>query len=260
MRRRRLSARHRRWALIATAILTACLVSWGVGLSGVNGVKQFHVEAVTDIQPGGVEFRADTPDVRIRPSKDGRVHVSAHGQYSGAKPVATASEDSGSSLVVVDCYAEPSRDCVLSVDVQIPPDAPLRARTSDGPLDVADLRGPLNVNTDSGPVTLTRVSGSVQVNTLSGATHGTGLSGQRFTVSSRSGPVSLGLTAVPASVRIDSGDSQTSLTVPAARYRVLASSGKGSRSIKVDRSASAFAELDLTTSGASIRVRTSNRS
>lgn len=248
--------RHRKTMLLTGLIVATCLLSWIVGLPGVGGVKQFREAGVIAAQPGGVELRADTSRVRIRPSTDGKIHVSARGEYAGARPLLALTTDGGSVLVVVDCFAEPTRKCDLAVDLQVPPDASLRAKTSSGTLDVAGLAATSSLRSDSGPLILNNLTGSVIVETLSGTTRGADLSGRRYTVTSRTGSVSLALTRVPASVKIDSGRGQTSLVVPPATYRVSASSGGASSNIGVPSSATAFPQLSLTSSDAPIRVRT----
>lgn len=247
--------RHRKTLLVVGLIAATCLLSWVIGLPGVGGVKQFREAGVIAGQPGGVEFRADTSSVRVRPSTDGKVHVSVRGEYSGARPMLALTTEEGSVLVVVDCYAEPTRQCELAVDLSVPPAAALRAKTSSGPLDVAGLAGQLSLRTDSGPVTLRNLSGSVIVNTLTGSTVGNGLSGRRYTVTSHDAPVTLALTAVPASARINSGSGPASLVVPGVTYRINSSSGSAPTSITVPRSATAFPQLTVTTDNAPIRIR-----
>lgn len=224
--------KHRKTLLIAGIIAMTCVASWIIGLGWFGGEKQFRGEDSIAAVARGVEFRTDTPQVKVRPSPDGRVHLSIRGTYSGATPFMALTVEDERVLAVVNCFEEPLRECDLTVDLLVPPDLPLQAKSSSGMLDVAQLDSRLHLRSDSGQLTLTQLSNSVVVETLTGQVTGRGLSGPRFTVTGRQSPVSLALTEAPASISVNTGaESPVRLSMPPGRYRLDVDAGAGEVSL-----------------------------
>ncbi|MGK2854723.1 MAG: hypothetical protein ACSLE3_11590, partial [Microbacteriaceae bacterium] len=219
--------RHRRTIIALTLVALVCLTAWAVGLPAATGVAHYAVSDSVPATAAGIEYRGDTANVVISPATDNRVSIRVSGTYSGARPTLSVREESGRTLVMINCYSEPTRVCDLDATITAPAERALVARTQQGALEVDRIDGPLVLRSESAPITLRRVSGPVMAYTLTGPVNGVDLRSPRVAVRSTGGSVTAAFSAAPKSVSVVTGNADVSVDVPvmAPAYRVSIETG-----------------------------------
>lgn len=137
------------------------------------------------------------------------------------------------------------------VIAEVPTQADLEARTSDGALKVSGVHGNVELHTSDGAVGVEDVSGAVRLTASDGAIHMRNLSG---TVESRSSDGAVAIQGRFTGLQVHAGDGSVDVTVADGSQLTTASRVEASDgSVKIHLPRSLKADLDVHTSDGSIK-------
>ncbi|PID54370.1 MAG: hypothetical protein CSB46_02960 [Micrococcales bacterium] len=252
-----MTARRRRTLVALVLVAAVCLVVWAAGLPSVRGIDAYWADDSAPVTRAGVEFRGDTAAVTITPATDGRVSVRATGRYSGSRPRVSVTEDRNRMLVIVECFAEPTRLCELEAEVRMPPQLSLLATTRGGPMRVEGLTAPVILNSESAPVVASSLSGAVQVRTMSGPFTAERLHSSRVAVRSDSGAVTAQFNRAPSSLSVATGQVPVRMIIPRADggYRLSIDSGGAPNSVALTEQPDSPRRIAVRTTGGEVLLQ-----
>lgn len=229
------------------------VIAAGLGVSalGACGLAPETARDTADV-PGritSVQLDNDAGSVTLRGATGtDRVTVRRTVEYRGDKPDGRTYALTGGVLTLRGCGDE----CAVSYTVDLPAGLPVEGRNTAGTVQLSDV-GKVAVTTSAGAIELDGASGPVDVRTSSGRIDGTGLAGGSIIARTSNGAIDLTATK-PSDVRAESSNGAISLTVPKDRYRLLADTDNGDKTVGVTNDPSAAHRLDLSTSNGDIDV------
>ncbi|MFK0256754.1 DUF4097 family beta strand repeat-containing protein [Streptomyces sp. NPDC090445] len=246
---RRFPSRSLRAAVVASAgvlLLSACVLDdRPVTLSDDAEVTEAVTAVeVPDARSGSVEVVPGTgPGVRLHRTV----------RYRGDTEPVPGRQLSQGRLVLTDGCA---KDCRTDWRLEVPAGATVKLAGSSGSLTVTGVAA-ADLTSTSGDVRAEGVTGPLRVRTTSGSVTATGLTGPSADAVASSGNVRLEFAKGPGSVSAESTTGDVTLRLPAAPYRVEASTDSGRRDVSVPTDPAAAARLTARTSSGDIRVSAS---
>src|SRR6202035_272097 len=106
---------------------------------------------------------------------------------------------------------------------------------------------------EGGGVEASGVTGALNVNTGAGSLSASNLPTPSAAVRGEGGGVSLGSLTAPASVRVDTGGGDASLSVPGGTYAVTADTGGSQESVLIATSPGAANSISVNTEGGNLQ-------
>jgi hypothetical protein len=159
----------------------------------------------------------------VRASQDGRVHVSGHGSYVGAKPTLAADTSGGLTAITESgCATGWFERCWLDVTVALPAPLPLRVHSGIGSISASGLSGPLDLVTTFGDIDTTGTRGRLDLRSIGGTVRAFAVTSDQVRIATRSGDVELTFLRPPNSVRATTAHGNVGVGVPVqgVSYRV----------------------------------------
>jgi len=218
-----------------------------------RGTSPVHIRY--DLAAGrNVVITVPEADFTLRPSTDGRVHITATGSYAGSRPTLLAR--ASNAVTTIDgrgCYAPAVwfRRCSLDVTVAIPQTSQVRVDTSNGDISAAGLTGALDLGTTNGNIHTSGTQAGLHLRSGNGNIQVLAATSQQATAHSTNGNISMAFTRSPATITATSTNGNINVGVPTTGVsyflNVHTSNGTNSSSVDSDR-----------TSGRTITARTTN--
>ncbi|MFG3285226.1 DUF4097 domain-containing protein [Streptomyces sp. NPDC048111] len=148
------------------------------------------------------------------------------------------------------------RTCKADLDLAVPAGVRLTVHTGSGDLKIRDLTGSVDVHSGSAAIKLYGLSGPVRAKVGSGELQARQLTSPDVSLRTGSGSIDASFAAAPRQVKADTGSGSVSVTVPeGARYRVVGTTGSGSRSIQEELpDATSPRTLDVSSGSGSVSV------
>lgn len=229
-------------------ILGAAAVFLGLSLRGTA------INATQEVAAGTrVSVNLRNAEINLRPSTDGRVHVTAEGSYLGEEPVVTA-KTSGevTSIAGRGCENHWFGRCELQVTVALPEALRVTVLGSNGAVTATGLIGPLDLETTNGRIDVNGASRRLELKSTNGAIRLREATSPRVSATTSNGSVDLDFARAPVSVEATSSNGAVTVRVPVrgVTYFVDVRTTNGAittNSVPSDRAA-----------GRTITVRTSN--
>jgi len=198
-----------------------------IGVAMLAGAAMGRAEEVAKTYPvsGHVKMRVETDDGAVRVSTGDIKQVEIRVVYSGYKDLRVNMEQNGDTVEVL---AKTSggwgwhwgaNHTALRVEVHMPKDADLYARTGDGSVEADSISGNVDVTTGDGHITVQGAKGNIRFHTGDGHIEARGLDGS---VDASSGDGHINVEGRFDSLRIKTGDG--SVTARAGAGSKMASS------------------------------------
>ncbi|MDZ7915872.1 MAG: DUF4097 family beta strand repeat-containing protein [Rhodococcus sp. (in: high G+C Gram-positive bacteria)] len=249
----------RRFVAIAGALTTVLLVSLLAGSTLVYafGVPKWQDFRTTTTRESSSSLAVLTEsgdiDVRLQPSTDGQVHVTAEGRYRGDPPsVDFASDDS----LIAHCPDLGFARCDLTVTVELPPDTSLTVETRAGSVEASDLSGRIRVTSYVGDVTLRRHSGDITTRTTVGRINVSAESADPIDAQSTVGDIRISAESPPSSVKARTTHGDIAVQVPNnVTYMVDVRSAIGQSMSSVPEDSMSAHRIDAESAAGTVRIR-----
>jgi hypothetical protein len=201
---------------------------------------------------------ADSGDVTVVPSGDGRVHVRTVVRHGIGQPELV--EESTASGVRLDLVCDDlfASHCDVTYTVELPPSFELVVTGVAGDVTARAMTGPVRVERQYGDIALFDVTGPVDIESSSGDVTALGLRSESVRAETRSGDVRLELVEPPQAVQVDSEDGEVDVAVPAGvTYRVSAWTRSGERAVTVPVDPASDRSITIDGGNGDLRLHTS---
>ena len=191
-----------------------------IGYGALALVNIFGLAAYTDtatLTPQAQVLTVKSPEgtVKLLPSPDGKVHVTAKGHYTLERPsLHTSSTSAGVTVSGSGCSPFGVLVCGQDITIQLPPGFTVVASSSGGDVRATGLTGPLKLHSSAGDVHVDGTTGTLNVSSSAGDVKGTNLRSTQVSASSSAGDVSLRFIAVPDAVTANSSAGDVTVRVP----------------------------------------------
>lgn len=218
-----------------TRRLVAVLIAL-IGTAGVVavGLSTFfpNEDRVTLTPPGpvrSVEVDLAVGRVTVVPAGTGAATVVRTRKYLMAAPSASETVDVDVLRIDAECPRIVPLGCAVDYRLEVPAGIPVRIRTGQGSVSVADVTGTVDVDTKAGGVRLAGTRGPVRVNTGAGDVDGVDIAVSYLDATTSAGRIRLSLAEPPGRLGLRTRAGSIDVALPAADggYRVDADAGEG---------------------------------
>lgn len=221
----------RRVVLALGGILVLLAVAWAA-VSAVAVMSRVQVERTTALAASPrLAVQTDAGPIDVRPSPDGKVHVTTVERYSLRRPRLTMRSSGGRLELGADCPSL-SFSCSVGYTVLVPAATEVDVTSGGGDVSATDLTGPARLESSAGDVTATRMTGRLQLRSSAGDVSGRDL-GTELDARSSAGDVDVSFAVAPTDVRAESSAGDVTVTVPGGPYQVDADASAGTSRITV---------------------------
>lgn len=236
-----------------------------VGYGALALVNVFGLASYTDtatLTPQAQVLTVKSPEgaIRLLPSADGKVHVTAKGHYTLERPsLHTSSTSAGVTVKGSGCSPFGVLVCGQDITIELPPGFTVVASSSGGDVRATGLSGPLQLHSSAGDVHVDGSTGTLNVSSSAGDVKGTNLSSTQVSASSSAGDVSLRFAVVPNAVTATSSAGDVSVRVPGSvAYQVNPHSSSGDTRVTVRRDDASTHVITAGTSAGDVTVEPSS--
>jgi DUF4097 and DUF4098 domain-containing protein YvlB len=222
--------------VVAAAVLLVVAVCGTGAADLLSHVVSGTIERTSTFTPAASRFvvDADTGDVTIGPSTDGRVHVRTVVRHGLSEPELIEESTSAGLRLDVACNDMVATHCDVQYTVEVPQAFEVVIGGTAGDVTASRLTGPLTVDRLAGDIAVFDLTGPLDLRTRTGEITGDTLRTEVVRVDSDTGDVQLELLAPPQSVDATTGSGEIDLAVPAdTTYRVDAGSDSGEERVLV---------------------------
>jgi len=242
-------------ACVAIGVVVA---AWG-GLSLVAlTMRTTDTTIRTYAVQGPLEVSAANGDVTIIGEDRDDVRVNARATWSLKRPSVALRRDGGRVVLDGSCGGfwghVDAFGCTIDIELRVPRDRAVTARTTSGDVRVLDLAGPVAVRASSGDVRAERVAGRLDVATSSGDVGIVGFRGRAVAARASSGDVTVRAAAPPQRTVVHAASGDVTIAVPDAVYAVAVRTGSGDEHVAVRQSPDAARVIDVRTGSGDITV------
>jgi hypothetical protein len=249
----------RRTLLTFGVPLSLAFIGYGA-LGIVNAIGLTHYSESRTLVPTAhvLTVNAGEGSVRLEPSPDGNVHVSAKGVYSLSRPRLITSV-TGTSVTVTgkECLGG-ILICSQDIRVQVPASFRISAYSAGGGVRASGLTGDLVLTSAAGDVRVEGLTGKLTLSSSAGDVHGDALRSTEVTASSSAGDVSLTFAVDPTRVDATSSAGDVRVRVPnTVSYRVTTQSSGGDRVSTVHENSDSARTINARSSAGDVSVRPS---
>ncbi|WP_018638071.1 DUF4097 family beta strand repeat-containing protein [Parafrankia elaeagni] len=236
-------------AAAATALAGLQLVDWTSGT--VQRIERRSFAA--DIER--ISVRTGSGEIRIAGAPGGAVTVEGRLSGSVAVPRLSAVVRDGVLFVDTTCgFALWS--CQGSLDLRVPPNIPVSARTGSGAITATDLPAAATLHTGSGSVRVDGAGATLALSTGSGDLRARRVTAGQVRASTGSGNVRVELDRVPEEVAVRTGSGNAEIVLPpgGTPYATDIHTGSGDSRISVPTDPAAARHLRVSTGSGDVVV------
>lgn len=242
-------------ALGLVPVLAACIGCGVVVTSLLQGMRSFDYSAVAVAPAEGVNVNIGNAGLTVSPSADGKIHLSAHGRYSGRRPTIGQSGEGDRLVVTADCRSTWLHSCGLDVDLLVPPDLALVVDGNNGSIAVHDLGGSAQLRTENGAITVSGDRGPLDLTTSNGSVDGVALTAVTVAARTDNGGVDLDFARSPTRVDATTSNGHIDIRVPtSATYFLTTRTDNGSISPDIPSDRFSHRTITARTSNGSIHI------
>jgi hypothetical protein len=235
--------------VLAVAALAALTVS---GLSACSALSQKTFEDDAKVPRRITAIRLDNKngDVKVDASADAST-ISVHRKvnYRGDKPSGTSFRVRDGVLVLSGC----GKHCGVDYTVKVPAGLPVTGGASNGGLALTDV-GTVDVHTSNGGIAVTNATGPVKLRTSNGDVDVKDVRGGGIDTRTSNGDVTI-QTATPQNIKVRTTSGNLTVTTPPAKYRISADDSHGDRNVAFKNDPSGRYRLDLSTTSGDLTVK-----
>ncbi len=251
-----------RWALLVFGLVpvaVACLLGVTLVTALLQRAQSFRYAEAVAAPASGVDVNLGNARVNVGPSTDGKVHLSAHGRYSGGKPTIGQSRAGGRLVVTGHCGSSWLRSCRLDLDMTLPPGLGLVVHDEEGSVTTHDLAGAVQLHTQDGGIQVSRDSGPLDLQTSNGSIEAVAISGATVDAHSENGALDLDFAGSPSTVDATTSNGRIDIRLPSsASYWVTTRTDNGSISSDIPSDRFARRAVNASTSNGSIHISPSD--
>ncbi len=243
--------------------LVAVLIAL-VGTAGVValGLSTFfpNEDRITVTPPGpvrSVELDLEIGRVTVVPAGTDAPTVVRTRKYLRDAPPASETVDVDVLRIEAECPRLVPFGCAVDYRLQVPAGIPVRIRTEQGSVSVADVTGTVDVDTRAGGVRLAGTRGPVRVSTWAGDVDGVDLAVSYLDATTRGGRIRLSLAEPPGRLGLRTRAGNIDVALPAAEggYRVDADAGAGRVDVGVEQNEGSSRTVMARSDAGTIAVR-----
>jgi hypothetical protein len=236
-----------------------------VGYGALALVNVFGLASYTDtatLTPQAQVLTVKSPEgaIRLLPSPDGKVHVTAKGHYTLQRPsLHTSSTSAGVTVKGSGCSPFGVLVCGQDITVELPPGFTDVATSSGGSVRASGLSGPLQLHSSADDIHVDGSTGALTLSTSAGDISATNLRSAQVSASSSAGDVSLRFVAVPDAVTANSSAGDVTVRVPGSvAYQVKTHQSVGDTKVTVRRDDASTHVITAGTSAGDVTVEPSS--
>ncbi|MFJ3640023.1 DUF4097 family beta strand repeat-containing protein [Streptomyces sp. NPDC090108] len=234
---------------LAAAALAALTVG-GLASCSALGQKTFEDDAQVSQRITSIRLDNGNGGVRVDASADtSTISVHRKVDYRGDKPSDTSFRVRGAVLVLSGC----GRNCGVEYVVKVPAGLPVTGGTSNGRLTLTDV-GAVDVHTSNGRITVTDAEGPVKLRTSNGDVDVRDVKGGGIDTRTSNGEVTI-RTATPQNIKARTASGDLTVTAPPAKYRISADDSNGDKNVTLKNDPSGTYSLELTTKNGDLTLK-----
>jgi hypothetical protein len=233
---------------VLTAAAAAALAAGGLGACSVIGHKRFTDDAALRQRVTSIRIDNENGAVTVDASA-GATGASVHRtvDYTGAKPSGTSFHVAAGVLTLSGC----GRRCGVDYVVTVPAGLPVTGGTTNSDVTLTRV-GAVDVHTSNGRIAVDGATGAVTVRTTNSGVDVRDAGGDVDAQTSNGG-VTIS-TDAPRNVRARTSNSDLTVTVPPAAYRVTAGDSDGEKKLAYADDPSGRYRLDLSTTNGDLTL------
>jgi hypothetical protein len=228
-----------------------------LALVNVMGLASYTDTVTLTPQAQVLTVKSPEGSIKLLPSPDSQVHVTAKGHYTLERPKLHAtSTAAGVTVNGSGCSPFGVIVCGQDITVELPPGFKVVASSSGGDVRATGLTGPLQLHSSAGDVHVDGTTGPLTVSSSAGDVSGTNLSSVQVSASSSAGDVSLTFAGVPTAVTATSSAGDVTVRVPGSvAYQVKTPGrGLGDSRVTVQRDDASTHVITASTSAGDVKV------